>query len=90
MDINAGAVLEGDTLQDVAGEIVGLILRVLEGEQTKAEINRQDGILCPYIYRDPLFLRQRRRLRRCSPPPMRPSTNKSEGPEPWWNRPRVG
>ena len=48
MDINAGAVLEGGTLRDVAGEIKDLIIRVLDGEQTKAEINRQDGILCLY------------------------------------------
>ncbi len=48
MDINAGAVLEGKTLQDVAEEIIDLIMRVLNGELTKAEINRQDGILCLY------------------------------------------
>ena len=48
MDVNAGAVLEGSTLQEVAEEIKALILRVLNGEKTKAEINRQDGILCLY------------------------------------------
>jgi altronate dehydratase large subunit len=48
MDINAGAVLEGKTLQEVAEEIRGMILRVIDGERTKAEINRQDGILCLY------------------------------------------
>ncbi|MBN2025610.1 MAG: UxaA family hydrolase [Actinobacteria bacterium] len=48
MDVNAGAVLEGATLQDVAEEIKGLIMRVIGGEKTKAEINRQDGILCLY------------------------------------------
>jgi len=48
MDINAGSVLEGKTLQDVAGEIEDLIMRVLNGEPTKAEINRQDGIVCLY------------------------------------------
>lgn len=48
MDVNAGAVLEGSTLEDVAGEIKDLFLRVLDGEQTKAEINQQDGILCLY------------------------------------------
>jgi altronate dehydratase large subunit len=48
MDINAGAVLEGSTLEDVAGKIKDLFLRVLDGEQTKAEINQQDGILCLY------------------------------------------
>ncbi len=48
MDINAGAVLEGKTLQEVAEDIKDLVLRVLDGEPTKAEINRQDGILCLY------------------------------------------
>ncbi|MEW6554330.1 MAG: UxaA family hydrolase [Actinomycetota bacterium] len=48
MDVNAGAVLEGKTLGDVAEEIIGLVVRVLGGELTKAEINRQDGILCLY------------------------------------------
>lgn len=48
MDINAGAVLEGGTLEDVAGEIKDLILKVLDGERTKAEVNRQDGVLCLY------------------------------------------
>jgi altronate dehydratase large subunit len=48
MDVNAGAVLEGGTLEDAAGEIKDLVLRVLDGERTKAEINQQDGILCLY------------------------------------------
>lgn len=48
MDVNAGAVLEGATLQEVAEEIKGLIMRVINGEKTKAEINQQDGILCLY------------------------------------------
>jgi altronate dehydratase large subunit len=48
MDINAGAVLEGGTLEEVAGDIKDLVLRVLDGERTKAEINRQDGIVCLY------------------------------------------
>jgi altronate dehydratase large subunit len=48
MDINAGAVLEGKTLRDVAEETIDLMVRVLNGELTKAEINRQDGILCLY------------------------------------------
>ncbi|MBC7253250.1 MAG: UxaA family hydrolase [Actinobacteria bacterium] len=48
MDLNAGTVLEGKSLSDVALELRELLLRVLEGEPTKAEINRQDGILCLY------------------------------------------
>jgi len=48
MDINAGAVLEGGTLENVAGEIRDLVLKVLDGELTKAELNRQDGVLCLY------------------------------------------
>jgi len=38
----------GATLQDVAAEIKDLIVRVINGEKTKAEINQQDGILCLY------------------------------------------
>lgn len=48
MDVNAGVVLEGGTLEEVAAEIKALLLRVLSGEKTKAEINSQDGILCLY------------------------------------------
>ena len=48
MDVNAGVVLEGSSLEDVADEIRSLLLRVLSGERTRAEINRQDGILCLY------------------------------------------
>lgn len=48
MDINAGAVLEGATLEKVGSDIVALIGRVIDGEQTKAERNGQNGILCLY------------------------------------------
>lgn len=48
MDINAGRVLEGAALQDVADEIRGMVLAVAEGEPAKAELNRQNGILCLY------------------------------------------
>jgi altronate dehydratase large subunit len=48
MDVNAGMVLEGKNLHDVADEIRELLLEVIEGRQTKAEINQQDGILCLY------------------------------------------
>ncbi|MBN1381186.1 MAG: UxaA family hydrolase [Deltaproteobacteria bacterium] len=48
MDINAGSVLEGKDLKDLGADIIALIKKVLDGERTKAEINRQDGILCLY------------------------------------------
>ena len=48
MDVNAGMVLEGRSLQNVADEIKGLLMEVIEGRPTKAEINQQDGILCLY------------------------------------------
>ena len=48
MDINAGTILEGKCLEDVGGEIIELVRKVVNGEQTKAEINEQDGILCLY------------------------------------------
>jgi altronate dehydratase large subunit len=47
MDVNAGAVLEKG-LDVVGEEIIGLLEKVLNGKRTKAEINRQDGILCLY------------------------------------------
>ena len=54
MDINAGAVLEGKRLAAVGDEIVALIREVADGRKTKAEINRQDGIVCLYT-RHPAF-----------------------------------
>jgi altronate dehydratase large subunit len=48
MDINAGRILEGRSLHEVGGVIVEAIRRVLNGEPTKAELNRQDGIVCLY------------------------------------------
>ena len=48
IDVNAGTVLEGSSIEDVAGDIKGLLLKVLSGEPTKAELNRQEGILCMY------------------------------------------
>jgi altronate dehydratase large subunit len=48
MDVNAGAILEGKSMQDVADEIKALVLKALNGEATKAELNRQEGILCLY------------------------------------------
>ncbi|MBI9075247.1 MAG: UxaA family hydrolase [Desulfatibacillum sp.] len=48
MDLNAGAILEGKSLDQMGDEIRQLILEVINGEQTRAEINEQDGILCVY------------------------------------------
>jgi altronate dehydratase large subunit len=48
MDINAGRILEGASLTEVGDELISLIKKVLNGELTKAEINRQDGIVCLY------------------------------------------
>ena len=49
MDINAGAVLEGRSLSDVAESIIKLLCRVLGGELSKAEKNEQGGIACLYV-----------------------------------------
>ncbi|HOD28047.1 MAG TPA: UxaA family hydrolase [Syntrophales bacterium] len=54
MDVNAGEILEGKSLAAVGGEIVALIREVADGRKTKAEINRQDGIVCLYT-RHPAF-----------------------------------
>ncbi len=48
MDVNAGTILSGERLEDVAGEIESFLFRVLSGKLTKAEHNEQDGILCLY------------------------------------------
>jgi altronate dehydratase large subunit len=46
MDINAGEVLEGAGLEEVSAKIRDCALRVMSGEQTKAELNSQGGIVC--------------------------------------------
>ncbi len=48
MDIDAGVVLEGKTLQDVALSIKDMVMRVLDGQPTKAELNKQEGVVCIY------------------------------------------
>ncbi|MEJ5187291.1 MAG: UxaA family hydrolase, partial [Candidatus Geothermincolales bacterium] len=48
MDVNAGAVLEGVPLEQVAEELKEVLHRTLDGEPTRAEMNRQGGILCLY------------------------------------------
>jgi altronate dehydratase large subunit len=42
IDIDAGQVLNGKTLDEVGEEILALLLQVARGERTKAEINRQE------------------------------------------------
>ncbi len=42
MDVNAGRLLEGTSMEEAARQVVELVRRVADGEQTKAEINRQD------------------------------------------------
>ncbi|MRR16526.1 MAG: altronate dehydratase [Deltaproteobacteria bacterium] len=48
MDINAGVILEGTTMQTVGDRIIEKILSVLGGEPTQAEVNQQEGIVCLY------------------------------------------
>ncbi len=48
MDVNAGEILEGKSLEQKGGEIRDLILRVINGEKTCAEANGQNGIMCVY------------------------------------------
>ncbi len=42
MDINAGRILEGETIEDVSKDLDELLKNVSEGKRTKAEINRQE------------------------------------------------
>jgi len=42
MDLNAGRVIEGASIKAVSGELNELLTRVVNGEKSKAEINRQD------------------------------------------------
>ncbi|MGB6063544.1 MAG: UxaA family hydrolase [Desulfomonilaceae bacterium] len=39
MDINAGRLLEGESLQDLRSDMIDLLIRVINGEKTKAEAN---------------------------------------------------
>ncbi len=48
MDVNAGKVLEGESLGRVAEDIKDSLRRVLGGELCKAERNGQSGMLCLY------------------------------------------
>ncbi len=48
MDVDAGVVLDGTPLDELGRTITQLLTRVLDGEHTKAEVNRQEGIVCLY------------------------------------------
>ncbi|RJQ67046.1 MAG: altronate dehydratase [Desulfobacteraceae bacterium] len=50
MDIDAGVILDGTPLEEVGNTITALLRRVLEGERTKAEVNRQEGIVCLPVF----------------------------------------
>jgi len=42
MDVNAGSLLEGESLDDLRKEMIDLMIRVINGEKTKAETNGMD------------------------------------------------
>lgn len=42
MDVNAGRLLEGVSMEEAGSELIDLIKKVAEGEQPKAEANQQD------------------------------------------------
>jgi len=44
IDINAGRLLEGDSMDDLSRELVDFFTRVADGEETKAEANLQDAV----------------------------------------------
>ncbi len=49
IDINTGTILDGTrTIEEVGTDLVDLIKNTADGMQTKAELNKQDGILCMY------------------------------------------
>lgn len=44
IDINAGRLLEGESMDNLSQELVDLFIRVANGEETKAEENLQDAV----------------------------------------------
>lgn len=50
MDIDAGVVLEGKTLEDVGKNIIDFVKKVANGERTAAERRNQGGMLAVYTY----------------------------------------
>lgn len=54
MDINAGVVVEGTSLQELGEHMVSYVKEVANGKLTKAEINDQGGMLCVKIISESL------------------------------------
>jgi len=42
MDVNAGSLVEGKPLDELRAEMIDLMIRVINGEKTKAEVNEMD------------------------------------------------
>jgi altronate dehydratase large subunit len=42
MDVNAGSLVEGKPLEGLRTEMIDLMIRVINGEKTKAEVNGMD------------------------------------------------
>jgi altronate dehydratase len=42
MDVNAGSLVEGQPLNALRAEMIDLMIRVINGEKTKAEANGMD------------------------------------------------
>lgn len=47
-DVNAGTLLEAETLEDISARIIDRLVSVLNGEKTRAELNSRDGVICLY------------------------------------------
>jgi altronate dehydratase large subunit len=45
MDVNAGGLLEGVSLDDLGNKIIDLTKRIINGEKTKAEVNQLDSCI---------------------------------------------
>lgn len=48
IDINAGVILEGQSLEEVGASLTQKLSDTTNGDLTKAEINQQNGIMCVY------------------------------------------
>jgi altronate dehydratase large subunit len=44
MDMNAGRILEGESIEEAGAELIDLMKKVANGDMTKAEVNRQDVV----------------------------------------------
>ena len=42
MDVNAGSLVEGKPLDELRTEMIDLMIRVINGEETRAEVNNMD------------------------------------------------